>query len=345
MRWTWIEGRKKGSLAVGAFLVLVVGGAVVAATTGGVSGRESRTSTGSSAAVSSAPALTGDAKAAVAPDASGQAPGAPGAAGGAPVPQIAPVPPGGTGTSTVAPSGPKIVRNADIAVRVGKGRFGPAFDRVASIAAANGGYVTSSTTSTGGGSGRSTPARSGELTVRVPSDRFDDTRRALGQLGTVEQESLRGEDVSGQLVDQDARLRSLQAQEDSLRTLLGKATGVSDVLQVQNALFAVRQQIEQLQAQQTQLDQAATLATIQVSVYEPGASPIGQPEPLPATGLAHDLGRARDGAVAVVGGMIVVLGWLVPVAVVGGLVWGGLRLRRRAGGPGRPSPVPAPADA
>ena len=337
MRWTWIKGRRKGTLALGAFLTLVVGGAVVAARTGGVSGRESHTSTGSSAGVSSAPAIARDAKAAVAPEASGQA-------AGAPVPQIAPVPPGGTGTGTVAPTGPRIVRNADIAVRVGKGRFGPAFDRVASIAAANGGYVTSSTTSTSGGSGRSAPPRSGQLTVRLPSERFDDTRRALGQLGTVEQESLRGEDVSGQLVDQDARLRSLQAQEDSLRTLLSKATGVSDVLQVQNALFAVRQQIEQLQAQQTQLDQSATLATIQVSVYEPGASPIGQPEPLPATGLAHDLDRARDGAVAVLGGMIVVLGWLVPVAAVGGLVWGGLRLRRRAGAPGGPAAVPAPAD-
>ena len=345
MRWTWIKERRKGSLALAAFLGLVVSGTIVAGNTD----RSPSRASSPPGAVGSAPALPEDAKAAIAPDASnapnasGQAAGQ--SAGGAPVPQIAPVPPGGTGT--VGPSGPKIVRNADIAVRVGTGRFGTAFDRVASIAAANGGYVTSSTTSTGGGgSSRSSRARSGELTVRVPSERFDDTRRALGQLGTVEQESLRGEDVSGQLVDQDARLKSLQAQEDSLRTLLAKATGVSEVLQVQNALFDVRQQIEQLQAQKAQLDQAATLATIQVSIYEPGASPIGQPEPLPATGLARDLDRARDGAVAVVGGMIVVLGWLIPVAVLGGLVWGVLRLRRRAGGgSGRPAPVPTPAEA
>jgi hypothetical protein len=48
------------------------------------------------------------------------------------------------------------------------------------------------------------------------------------------------------------------------------------------------------------------------------------------------------GALSVVGGMIVVLGWLTPVAVLGGLVWGGLRLRRR--GP-RPATGPATATA
>jgi hypothetical protein len=209
---------------------------------------------------------------------------------------------------------------------VARNRFGGAFDRVSTIAATNGGYVTASSTF---GSGKDGRARAGQLTVRVSAERFDDVRRALGQLGTVEQESLRGEDVGGQLVDTDARLRSLQAQEDSLRTLVGKATNVGEVVQVQNALFDVRQQIEQLQAQRAQLDQAAALATIQLSLYEPGAQVTPDPRPEPATGLAHSLVRARDGAVAVVGGMVVVLGWLAPLAALGLLLWGGLRLRRR----------------
>jgi hypothetical protein len=328
MRRTWIREHRTRLVALAAVLGLVAAGAIVAATTG-TSSREAST-------VSlDAPAMGEDGKArAIAPGqaARAQSPGS------APItaPDLAPLPPGGSGT--VGPTGPKIVRNADLAVKVTKGQFRSAFDRVASIAAASGGYVTSSSTYAARDDRRPS---SGQLTVRVPAERFDDTRRALGQLGTVEQESLRGEDVSGQLVDQEARLRSLQAQEESLRTLLAKATNVGEVLQVQNALFEVRQQIEQLQAQRAQLDQAATLATIQVSVYEPGASPIGEPGPEPVTGLAHSLDRAWDGAVAVVGGMIVVLGWLAPVAVLGGLVWGGLRLRRR--GPSRRAPAPAEA--
>jgi hypothetical protein len=251
-------------------------------------------------------------------------------------PPVAPVP---TGSQAVAPTGPKIVRNATVSVKLGKGRFTAAFDQVASIAAANGGYVTDSTTAT---TGNKAKARSGTLTVRVPADHFDATRQALGQLGTVEQETLRGEDVSGQLVDYDARLRSLSAQEDALNGLLAKASSVGEVLQVQNSLFSVRQQIEQLQAQRTELDQQASLATIQVTVYEPGAELVPTPEPKPATGLAPSLVRARDGAVAVLGGMVVVLGWIAPLAALGLLGWAGLRLRRRVGR--KPSPAPtAPA--
>lgn len=252
---------------------------------------------------------------------------------------VSPVPPG-AGSQTVAPTGPKIVRNAAVSLKVGKGRFTTAFDRVASIAAANGGYVTDSTTAT---TGDRTAARSGSLTVRVPVEHFDDTRHALGQLGSVEQESLRGEDVSGQLVDYDARLRSLSAQETALTTLLGKAVNVGDVLQVQSSLFNVRQQIEQLQAQRTELDQSASLATIQVSLYEPGAEPVPVPEPKPVTGLAHSLVRARDGAFAVLGGTVVVLGWLAPLALLGLLGWGGYRLRRRAARKAGPAAPPAPA--
>jgi len=222
-----------------------------------------------------------------------------------------------------------VVKTADLRVKVAKGGFGSAFDRVASVAAANGGFVSSSSTAS------TDDARSGDLTVRVPSDRFDSVRSALAGLGTVEGQSIRGEDVSGQLVDYDARLRNLQSQEDALRTLVGQAKAVGDVLSVQSSLFSVRQQIEQLKAQKANLEQATSLATIQVSLFEPGAASVVRP--VDDRSLGHSLSRAVDGMVAVVGGMILVLGWLVPVAVLGLLVWGGARVLRRR----PPAGVPA----
>jgi hypothetical protein len=214
-----------------------------------------------------------------------------------------------------------VVRSADVRVKVAKGQFGAAFDRVAALAAANGGFVSTSSTAAVQNS------RSGELTVRVPADRFDTVRQGLSALGQVENQSIRGEDVSGQLVDYDARLKSLQAQEDALRVLVGQAKAVGDVLQVQSSLFNVRQQIEQLAAQKANLEQAASLATIQVSLFEPGAALVVRP--VDDRSLAHSVRKAVDGMVAVVGGMIVVVGYLVPLAVLGLLVWGGTRVTRR----------------
>ena len=59
----------------------------------------------------------------------------------------------------------------------------------------------------------------------MPADRFDSVRQSLSGLGEVESQSIRGEDVSGQLVDYEARLKSLQAQEEALRVLLAAAKG------------------------------------------------------------------------------------------------------------------------
>jgi Domain of unknown function (DUF4349) len=250
--------------------------------------------------------------------------------------QIGPVPPTTPGSPPV-PGSPRIVRSGELRVNVGRNGFDVAFDRVAAIASAHGGFVAASSTST------IEDARAGELTVRVPADRFDAARRDLAGLGQVEHQALRGEDVSGQLVDFDARLRSLTAQEEALRGLLGRATAVGEVLQVQSSLFEVRQQIEQLAAQKQNLEQAASLSTLQVSVFEPGAG-FG-PRPVEEDkSLAHAFRRAVDGALAVVGGMIVVIGWAVPVVALGLVVWGISRLvgRRRPRSAARPdAPVPA----
>jgi hypothetical protein len=304
--------RKGWSWAALALVALVVAGAIQASVGGG-----------------SDEVATTAAQDAVAPAVDSGA-GAAGSAGKSELAQVAP--PSGGGPAVV-PGSPRVVRTADLRVKVAEGGFGAAFDRVASIAAAGGGFVSSSTTAS------VDDARSGELTVRVPADRFDSVRQTLAGLGEVESQSIRGEDVSGQLVDFEARLTSLQAQEDALRVLVGQAKAVGDVLQVQSSLFSVRQQIEQLKAQKANLEQTVALATIQVSLFEPGAPALSRPDGDDRS-LARSFERALDGMVAVVGGMIVVVGYLVPVVALGLVVWVGSRIFRRR--PAQPAPQ-APA--
>jgi hypothetical protein len=310
-----------------AALLLLVAGAVVAAT--------DQTDRGRAVSDEVAAVQSGGAAGADFDSSAAREPAPPGGTVGSPI-----VPPAPDG-KTVDPAGPRIVRTADLAVGLDEGRFAAAFDRVASIATANGGFVVSSSTVTDqdgdgdAGRGASRPV-AGQATLRVAADRFDTARLALTELGTVERQTISGEDVGGQLVDYEARLRSLQAQEESLRTLLARAGAVGEVLQVQNALFDVRRQVEQLQGQRDRLSQAAELATITVSLAEPGAGLVPRSEP---TGLARSIERALDGAVAVVGGMIVVVGWLTPVAILGLIVWGGVRLRRRTARPAAPAPA------
>jgi len=266
--------------------------------------------------------------------------------------QAGPAGPAGAGGAggVVPPGGPRVVRTASLRVEVAHGGFGGAFDKAQALATANGGFVASSSTATGGRTsveptsaeeGAKVRPQAGELVLRVPADRFDTVRRALAELGTVGGESVQGDDVTAQLVDYEARLKSLSAEEDALRTLLGRATAVGEVLGVQGRLFEVRQQVEQLQAQRDQLDRAATFATVSVSMFEPGA--VTGPPAEPVDGLARSLRQAVRGSVSVVGGMIVVVGWLTPIALFALAGWGVVRLGRRLRR--RPSPVATPEPA
>jgi hypothetical protein len=213
----------------------------------------------------------------------------------------------------------KVVKTAVIHLEVKHGRFGKQFSEAATIASTYGGFVASSTSAAG-----DDKLDAGTLVIRVPAESFDKARNDLHRLGTVKREQLSGHDVGGQLADIGARLLNLGAQEAAIRGLMAKAKDVNETLTVQNQLSAVRQQIEELTAQQARLTDAVAYSTITVNLAEPGVE-TAKPDPTGLAGAWHD---AVHGAAGVVGGTIVALGYLVPLAllaaaaaVLGRLAW------------------------
>ncbi|MDP1804980.1 MAG: hypothetical protein Q8K72_07435, partial [Acidimicrobiales bacterium] len=103
--------RKGWALAAVAIVALVIAGAIQAS----VSGTSDDEVSTVGRDVASTMAATDSAGASVAPAFSGKA-------------EIAPVPPDGGGTTAVVPGSPKVVRTADVRVKVAKGGFNAAFD-------------------------------------------------------------------------------------------------------------------------------------------------------------------------------------------------------------------------
>jgi hypothetical protein len=229
-------------------------------------------------------------------------------------------------------------------VTVEGGQFRVAYDRAARLATELGGFIADSDAQA---SGDATEPQSGQITMRVPVDRFDEARARLAALGVLKGESIAGQDVTDQLVDLDARVTTLQAQEEAYRTLLGRAESIGDVLQVQDQLFSVRTQIEQLQAQAASLQDRAALSTITVTIEEPAA--VGPDDD--RDGLDASWDRAKDAFTGVIGGLLVVAAALLPIAglllLAAVVVWPVVRRRRRRSGasrnadPGTPPPPPA----
>jgi hypothetical protein len=231
------------------------------------------------------------------------------------------------------PDQAKIIKTADLTVSIAEGKFTGAFAQASRIATVNGGFVVSSSTSTTG-----VPApiplaaeddrdgnrpRAGQLVIRVPAEQFDRTRAALA--------AINGYEVTSQLVDLDARLTTLRAEEAAFQSLLSQATEIGDILQIQDQLFMVRTQIEQLEAEKANLNDQATFSTISVSMYEPGVAFTTEPEPEQST-LAKAWDKAIGGTLDVIGGMVVIIGYAIPLAVlalVAWLIWTPFRRRRR----------------
>ena len=170
---------------------------------------------------------------------------------------------------TAEPAAPMIERTAslDLATR----EFDSLRTRLDAILARHHGYPADLNISTPQNSGRGLNG-----TLRVPAGELDATLTELRQLGHVQAESQKGEDVTKAYADLTARLANARNEEQRLGQILAERTGrLSDVLEVERELSRVRGNIEQMEAERrTTADQVA-LATIQFSASEEFHAKVG----------------------------------------------------------------------
>ncbi len=177
-----------------------------------------------------------------------------------------------------------------------------------------------------------------DLTVRIPADQFEDIRRQIGKLGTVESQQVDAQDVTAEMVDVESRIASLQASVDRVRALLSGAGDVGQLAIVEGELARREAELESLEGQQRVLADQVALGTLTVNL---GEEP---PPPEPADDIPGFGENVRRGwvalvdigqvALATVGLLLPFLVVLVPLAIVG-WVW-----RRRRRPPSAPTPTP-----
>ena len=206
-----------------------------------------------------------------------------------------------TSTATVSkpPGTPaRVVRTGTLELRIARHGFGTTIGRVTTIAAAAGGFVADAKTF------ESATTPSGTVTIRVPSGQFSATVERLRKLGKVLSATTRGEDVTGQYTDIQARLRAATATRAQYLTVLSRAANIGDILAVQDRIQAVQTQIEQLQGQAQQLDDKTTYATVTIAINEPTPKPKAIVAPPHQSGISKAWDNARDGFARRVEGII-----------------------------------------
>jgi hypothetical protein len=194
-------------------------------------------------------------------------------------------------------------------------------------------------TAVGGFTGQEeSSADNATITLRVPADKFDSALTQLTKLGTVRAQHKQADDVTEQVVDLDSRLATQRASVERMRLLLGKATSVAEIAQIESELTRRESDLESLQGRRDALGGKTALSTVVLQLtLEPVTTgkPVAEEEA--STGFLSGL---RDGwdafgdFMAVVGTTLgALLPFLIALGIPAALVLLYLRRRRR-----RPAP-------
>lgn len=213
---------------------------------------------------------------------------------------------GSSGGGANQQADPHVVRTGEMTVEVAS--VSDALRDLGRLARSRRGFVSASRNE------GSPESPSGSVTLRVPVAEFDAAVAEAGRLGRVLDASTSGTDVSAEVTDVAARLKSLTAARAQLQSLLAKAANVGEVLAVQQRITETQTQIEQLQGRQASLADRTTFGTLTVSVYEPGAVREER------TGFAKAWHDAVDGFVGAAQAVVAASGTIAFVLLALGLL-------------------------
>ncbi len=179
----------------------------------------------------------------------------------------------------------KIIRNADLSLEVAAPE--EIQQKITQITESKGGFVVESTQSSS--DVKATTRDTVTMTVRVPAAKFNETLDEIRKTGSrVIVETVKGQDVTEEFIDIEARLKAKKALEEQFLEIMKRANSVEDALNVQRQLADVRGEIEQIEGRKRFLENQASLSTIKIKLQSPTAFSAS------SSGFFYQLGQAMS---------------------------------------------------
>ncbi|MCL1917836.1 MAG: DUF4349 domain-containing protein [Peptococcaceae bacterium] len=169
------------------------------------------------------------------------------------------------------------------------------------------------------------------IVLKIPIHKYTEFKDGLEAWGNVEELTQSSEDIGLQYYDTEARLKSLEAQEQRYLGILNEAGTVEQILNVEKALSDVRTRIESLKGQLRYWDNQVDYSQLTLTLHHSNTGEgFWAPTPLGTTletcwnAIAVSLGLAWN----MLNYALVVIAFLSPALLVGGLVLVWFFLRR-----------------
>ncbi len=190
--------------------------------------------------------------------------------------------------------------------------------------------------------------------IKLPPENVESAIAGLDAIGVRRTASQGTEDVTGQVVDIDARLVTAQASLDRVRKLLEAATDLGQILSLESQLTERETLVEQYTAMKRALSDRVSLATLRVQLSispVPVAETIVEPTTPEKPTITKAFKSGWNGFLTVLAAILIFIGYTAPflvVAAIGAAVLLLISRRRRELRPEprnrsvAPPPPPAP---
>lgn len=177
----------------------------------------------------------------------------------------------------------KILRDADLTLETGSPDETQA--KITAIAESKGGFVIESQKQSN--DTKTTRTDFITMTLRVPAAKFDESLDEIRKAASrVIVETVKGQDVTEEFIDIEARLKTQKALEAQFLEIMKQAKTVEDALNVQTEIARVRGEIEKVEGRKRFLENQSSFSTIRIRLQSPAAFSAS------SSGFFYQLGQA-----------------------------------------------------
>jgi len=170
-------------------------------------------------------------------------------------------------TNSNVQTGHKIIQTGQINLETVK--FDETITSVQNYVNSIGGYVQSSSIQGKGIDINNAPSkRHGTFTVRVPQNEHSKFFTSIKIYGTITYQESKGDDITEQYFDTEARVKSLLIQEERILDILKKTDKLSDIIELEKHLTEIRYQLDSLTGSLKKWDNLVTFSTITLQIQE-----------------------------------------------------------------------------
>lgn len=171
-----------------------------------------------------------------------------------------------------------------------------------------------------------------DLMIRVPAENLDNFISQVGEKANITSTSESTENVTLTYISTQSRVEALETEQKRLLELLENAENMEDLLVIEERLTDVRWELENYASQLRMLDNQVNYSTIYLSIWE-----VDEPTVIVertvwqkiGDGFTENAGDVWDGLVNFFIWLLTAIPYLIPLALIGGVVALGLKLGKK----------------